>query len=456
MNLCLKLKGSATVFLSFMFIFTVAVVGSLSDSARFSECRAMIMDDGLLAAENVMAEYQREIFDDYHVFFVDAGSLGGDVYGSGLADKYLKTMTGKDTAFGHDWMRMKAEFSSFSFKETMTENNCAFFTRQAAEYMKTAAPAGMIAGLAESLSPERVEAPALPDEEELALDDGEESEMDSQERQDAIDELARIKDEADTSKGIVLSALLPDGATISGKSITEYPAWKVTGEGSAASEFITDKPLLIAYAGSHFSDYVKKIDDKEHKLSYEREYLVVGKDSDKENIKSISERLFAVRLATWTTYYETDRETQEEANIAATTISAALGMPFLEPAIVQAVVVGKALAAARSDVKKLFAGEKVEMLPGMEKKIGYEDYLSSFLLLTGKDELATRMVRLIEQNVRCRYSKNFNASFCYCGVSGELHGQVKPAFLNLRFIRMLSKNRAREWDISTFIEYDLL
>ena len=136
----MRVKGSITIFLSLALLFVIALIGSLLESARVTVAGEVALDNSYLAEQNILAEYQRELWNDYHVFFVDASLLNGEEGAIKLANSYMDKMMpgGKG-----DYLGTTASFTSLNFKENMTENDCYFFTKQAAAYMKYGAAAGV-------------------------------------------------------------------------------------------------------------------------------------------------------------------------------------------------------------------------------------------------------------------------------------------------------------------------
>ena len=136
----MKVKGSITIFLSLALLFVIALIGSLLESARVTVAGEIALDNSYLAEQNILAEYQRELWNDYHIFFVDASLLNGEEGAIKLANSYMDKMmpSGKG-----DYLGTTASFTSLNFKENMTENDCYFFAKQAAAYMKYGAAAGV-------------------------------------------------------------------------------------------------------------------------------------------------------------------------------------------------------------------------------------------------------------------------------------------------------------------------
>lgn len=136
----MRVNGSITIFLSLALLFVIALIGSLLESARVTVAGEVALDNSYLAEQNILAEYQRELWNDYHVFFVDLSSLNGEEGAIKLANSYMAKMMhgGKG-----DYLGTTASFTSLNFKENMTENDCYFFAKQAAAYMKYGAAAGV-------------------------------------------------------------------------------------------------------------------------------------------------------------------------------------------------------------------------------------------------------------------------------------------------------------------------
>lgn len=136
----MRVKGSITIFLSLALLFVIALIGSLLESARVTVAGEVALDNSYLAEQNILAEYQRELWNDYHVFFVDASLLNGEEGAIKLANSYMDKMMpgGKG-----DYLGTTASFTSLNFKENMTENGCYFFAKQAAAYMKYGVAAGV-------------------------------------------------------------------------------------------------------------------------------------------------------------------------------------------------------------------------------------------------------------------------------------------------------------------------
>lgn len=63
-------KGTASVFLLFLFVILLGAVGALLEFARYQGLRSYSEETADMAAESVMSQYYRPLYDDYHLFFM--------------------------------------------------------------------------------------------------------------------------------------------------------------------------------------------------------------------------------------------------------------------------------------------------------------------------------------------------------------------------------------------------
>lgn len=112
-------EGSITVFLSLVLIIIMALLGTMVEVARGKVCRIQGRRVLKLAAESLMTEYSRPLFDNYHLFFLEnggkpfaksiaeyaAGTLEPDAQLSGSLNFYggtLQNVTVKDERYAGD------------------------------------------------------------------------------------------------------------------------------------------------------------------------------------------------------------------------------------------------------------------------------------------------------------------------------------------------------------------
>lgn len=508
----MRLKGSVTIFLSLALLLVTALVGSLLESARVTVSREIALDNSYLAQQNILAEYQRELWNDYHLLFVDASELNGEDGVKKLANSYLSKMMpgGRD-----DFIGTVADFTSMGFKENLTENGCYYFSRQVALYMKYGVAAGLgkkIINNADLLKTTedgseairktlkiKVEAEKKLIELERKEKKLEEKAGDIKKGVDKIKNLPGIRVKAQSKSGLtgiesekkpkkkfvkktekkeendidkeeakkkyeecqknldiatkegdaggLLGVFLPSGKKISKLKI-ESTTWDEIQTGDNEHTDIIDSGLLILYAKEHFKNFLSKTkeDDKKEALKYGLEYLIVGKDSDEDNLSSIANRIFGIRTIVQYGYFLTRKDKVAEAEAIAAAISGILALPAAIEIIKTGIIMGWAIDEAGKEVKKILKGEEISLIPGKEGvKFKYENFLDSFIILSSSS-LPTRMVKLIEQNMKLRYNNGFRADSMFAGIYGEVRIRTIPRIFRLALLDGISGKKFSHWE----------
>ena len=502
----MRAKGSITIFLSLALILVTALAGSLLESARVTVAREIATDDSYLAMQNILAEYQREIWNDYHVFFVDASELNGEDGTVKLGNSYLKKML---TNGKNDYMGAKADFTEIGFKENMTENNCYYFAKQAVAYMKYSAVGnvgkkilnkGNLLKLSESgtnavkkalkikveaekklieleREKKKIEEQAgkikntvnkvkgMSDDEVIGIEENTKKsrydvkKIDKSEAKKKYKECQKNLDQATSegSAGGLLGMFLPSGKKVS-KLRIKNTTWNEIETKDKEKINLIDTGMLILYAKEHFKNFLSEIKegDKREALKYGIEYLIIGKDSDEANLSSIAGRIFGIRTLVWYGYLLTRQDKVAEAEAIAAAISGVLAMPAAIEIIKTGILMGWSMDEARREVRKLLSGEEIAMLPNKVEglKLKYEHFLDSFILLS-TSSLSTRMVKLIEQNIKVRYYNAFRADNLFAGVTGLVNIKVTPRIFRLAILDGIAKKKFGYWESSIQLSQSL-
>lgn len=597
----MKVKGSITIFLALTLLLMVGIIGSLLESTRVTVSREVVTDDAYLSVQNMLAEYQREVWNDYHVFFIDAGELNGTDGLKKLGNDYLSKML---NSVESDFIGTTAKFDDIEFKENMTENDCSFFTKQVAAYMKygTASSLGKkffknaeairgcekgakalknivkvkteaekkiievtkiknkakeklnnikekvaelkelkedigdkdigkikskISKIINKMRSEKSEANSLYNDYNIekenargsikAYDNALDKEKDLSEevysslksdnanalvdkdnlKGDIDNSLNDIKDietliqkddvtkeelsvalekinvnsnsleekvdkravkkakkelkkqekeldnitansDSEGRAGGWLSLFLPEGKGVSKLKI-ESVDWNEIETAEDEGSSLIDKGAIMLYAKTHFNNFISKPKEnaKREALMYGQEFLIIGKDSDEANLTSIVNRILGIRTLEWYTYFLTRQDKVAEARAIATAIAGVLGIPAAIKIIETGILMGWAVNEARKDIKTLLKGEKINLYPENETvKIDYNNILDAFLIAS-IGSLPERLVRLVEQNIRARYNKDFRADNMFAGISADVSLIVKPRIFRISFLNSL-------------------
>lgn len=425
------LKGEITAFLSLIFLLILALVGSLTESASIQVSKNNKKADMVRAMESIFAEYHRTLLEDYDVFALDG------------------TYENKEFSYDNLTKRL-ARYGAASINnkvskiEYLTDHSGQPFYDQVMAYM------GMVTGL-DHLESSSGDSEVWEEQEDQS---GQYEELDG-----ATDEELRTKlEEAETQlqeednplsniSGLKGSPLLyqvmkePDA--VSGKqiSLSAQPSHRQnrSGEGTFNKKKgnlgLPETFLFGEYILKHFSN---ALDTSDHTaLSYETEYLIAGKESDRENLDAVLKRLLLVRFGVNYTYLLTDSGKQGEAEALAFAITAIAALPELVELVKQALLLAWAYGETIVDLRTLMGGHKVPLIKSAEtwnlsleglKKIGtqddtkegadsesgldYQGYLRVLLLISPKETLSMRCLDLIESNIQVNGQSMFRADSC--------------------------------------------
>lgn len=501
----MRAKGSVTIFLSLALILVIALVGSLLESARVSVSREIALDNSYLAVQNLLAEYQRELWNDYHILFVDASELGGEEGSVKLGNSYLSKMM---PAGKGDYIGARADFTEIGFKENLTENNCYYFAKQAAAYMKYGAAGSIgkkmlnkanILKAAENGTDTLKKTLKAKVEAEKKLIELERQKKKLEEKADKVknatdkvNKLPMVKAKAlsdmpllgvvadvkvDSLKvkpmkkseakkrykkyqknldnatgegmaGGLLGVFLPSGKRVSKLKI-KNTTWNEIVTAEKEKTNLIDTGLLLMYAKEHFKNFLSVANENEKReaLRYGIEYLIVGKDSDEANLSSIANRIFGIRTLVQYGYFLTRADKVAEAEAIAAAIAGALAMPAAIEIIKIGIIMGWAMDEAKNEVRTLLQGGEIPMFPEKLEgiKLKYESFLDSFLLLAVSN-LPVKLVKLIEQNMKVRYYDGFRADNLFAGVTAEVKVRVIPRILRLSMLDGIIQKKSGNWE----------
>lgn len=202
----------------------------------------------------------------------------------------------------------------------------------------------------------------------------------------------------------------------------------LAGKASSVSEAFksgTDDYLINRYVFSRFNSKVNAINDK-HFFSREVEYILGGEMSDRKNEKRVELALKAMRFPVNLAYLYSDPEKQ-----AALAAAAQIMTPGPAAAATQAALASTwAYAESDNDVELLWQGRKIPMIkddstwavelndaiegifggtvqPAVEKGYDYNEYLQILLFFQDDNVKLSRILDLIQINMRAEYDRDF-------------------------------------------------
>ncbi len=467
-----KCDAYLTVWVALCLTILLSLCLTLIDGARRNGARMEVECVTDIALQSIFAEYHRELMKQYNLFAIDAS------YGTALCSKsniethlrnYLEKNLNYDDVFlakylYGDLFGLELKEVRLSQGAILTDFGGAVFRRCAADAMKAHVGLDLLKEIQNWMWHMEVNGLEERDtqEEKKTLDD-EIASYDGMKVQ-IKEEWETLEIENPTSKleekrkeGILklvlseeeLSQRVLNVGGLIGNRIKEGHASHGTMELEELSETerVIEKFLFQEYLLQYMGRYGEEKENAA--LCYQIEYLIAGNEIDVDNLRSVANRICAVREAANAIYLVSCQEKMEEIRAVAQLVCTIITLPELTPLLEAAIVLGWAYAESVYDVKSLLAGKRVPLLKDdatwhyglktalkgdfqdeiqveewketqkddtqdkeneedkkdgqgkeTEEGLGYEDYLRIFMMLTDTDTVTIRAMELVEADIR--------------------------------------------------------
>lgn len=425
------LKGEVTVYLTLVFALIMSLVTALTESASIQMAKNYRRADMNRAMECVFAEYQKELLEQYDLFGLEAGYETGSYSEENIKNRLAY--------YGADMDNQIKRIELF------TDNHGQAFIREVGKYMKHrygVSWADQYLGNT-SLWKHQEEQVGTFGREETLQKETLESLLKDQEAELPTEEnpMAHVGVLKSTP---ILNLVLPKDKQVSEKRIalSDMPEKRQNQTGYGSFEDVENdgntlsSVLMGEYALEHFGAFTEAA--KGGALDYELEYILGGKESDRENLEAVANRLVMLRFVPNYLYLQSSSAKQAEARALAGTLCTLLAVPAITEAAAQGILLAWAYGESVMDVRTLFSGKNVTAtkndanwqlsLAGlmklgteedggassdMEGGNGYKEYLRILLFLEGKETMAVRSMGMIEKNMQTLYGQpGFRMDYC--------------------------------------------
>ncbi len=212
---------------------------------------------------------------------------------------------------------------------------------------------------------------------------------------------------------------------------------------------VSDRVMVLEYIGKHFSDYTEP---GKGDLTYEMEYILCGKDTDKKNLESSIERLMRMREAANVAHIIADREKLNQTLMIATSLAGFSGNPAVVKIVQIGVVAAWAYVESILDLRTLLSGGKISLIKSAAewttdlKKLGeivtgegkarecknglsYQAYIKQLLFAMKEKKMAYRMMDIMELAMQKEQNgKNARMDHMIDNMICELRFEAKPLF----------------------------
>lgn len=271
----------------------------------------------------------------------------------------------------------------------------------------------------------------------------------------------------------VLSQVLENPENVSKNTLSgsNLPSTLKSKKNNSLSKEIKNKCVNALYAGLKFGNYNNT--EKNTVLKYELEYIISGKDSDKENLASVVEKIVLAKTGINMAYLITDKEKMEQVSAIAASVAIVTGLPFLESVAKGVLISAWSMAEAVNDMKILLSGGKVALTKsngGWRTSIGnvtngskkedskglsYKEYCQILIAVQNTGDSLYRIMDLIQTNIQKRYNSEFLMSKSLTGFKLKATYETAPLFTAIPIVvnNLTEENNAYKYSMAYYDSY---
>ncbi len=451
-------KGYITVFLSLSLTLILSLVFTLIEGARISAIRMKFECVADIGMNSVLAEYHRELLEQYDLLFVDT-SYGKGSPSIANTEEHLRHYMQNNLQYSkagnfllrtRDFLDMRVNDVQITEYSVASDEEGAVLKRQVSDYMADY-PIGALlekitGNLAEinnfGLETRDVAGERASYEAKIA-----EIELPKKEVEEGVFEEVPLDNPADIANGTrsigVLNLVVEDSNRISTVKVPleQYVSHRSRLQGTGLSEEAVlaagapNNMLFLAYLFQKCGYYGQ---EKENGLlQYQIEYLIAGKDTDWQNLEQVAKRLLRWREAANIIYLLSDGAKQAEAEAMALALTAVMLCPELAEPVKYTILFAWAYVESLQDVKTLLEGGRVPILKtsadwktginsiknvkgslskneGSTRGLSYKEYLEVMLFLTNDYDRTFRAMDIMEMDIRkTPGNSNFQIDGCF-------------------------------------------
>lgn len=489
----MRIKGSITVFISFLMISILAFSSAICESIRFRGAKIGGICATDAAVESAISRYDIKLLEEFGIFgsyYEDKeeflNQIAGDIEKNLYPEKEFFLL--KDSDF---WKLTADEISAKEYC-LLTDNMGDAFYEQAVLYAKNNIATDVLELLIDYANnnedPDSIETYFENEEQEtdeLIEQYEKEAEIsDSEETYKYEGEIIEVEESpVDVVKQIrqsgILSLVIPGNEDISGNyvDLTACVSGRNLNSGTGKDTEdtqITEKAMYVQYLGSMLSDF-NSSESLTKGLNYQLEYCIGGMNTDQANFKYVVNRLLLIKEATNFAYLMTDSAKKNQALAVAVGLVGATGISPLVEVVKYAILLAWAYAESILDVRNLLQGGSSSLVktaenwrlgienigsiasigtePVQEKYgLNYNSYLKLLMMFQSKEELVMRGMDVIEMKMQQIYdNKDYCMDRLVASVEVTVYYSTDPVFLKFRMMK--SYNYNSDFDVTTKYAY---
>ena len=470
-------KGAITVYLSLTLLVLLSFILAVIEGARVNAMQVKVECAADLAYDSALAEYHRELLEQYGLFFIDTayGMSSGSV---DLTADHIETYIKKNIdplqerendavaklakKVTKDFYKLDVAKVSMEQASFATDHKGEVFREQAIDYMKNVYGIQVLEKLAGEIIGKNSAANSTGYTEGTDQDDAPEDTLENeldQASQNLVEtfeeEKARLIKEAkeagkepeeiqeieevniedynlankiDRVKNsmIIQIAMKGNTSSISCKQFGGNFVSKRSNRNKGNMEMDKDPLWEEAVDKVIFGEYILEKggyygSGQTHKgLDYGAEYVIAGKNSDKENLTSVLHRIFVIRGITNIACFSQDSFRNNLVKVIAYAIASLLRMPKIGDALAVVLKLAWIYFETVVELQDIMAGGSVVIFKspsdwrtslsdglGLSDNGGsasngmdYQDFIRFFLIFKSNEKQAFRMMDLVEMEIR--------------------------------------------------------
>lgn len=466
-------KGSITVFFALILSIIIILICTSIESVKMMCARTQIANGAEVGMYSLFAQYDRDLLDRYHLFYVDAA------YGTGalqMGEAYQTVEAYMQPILDQNYLDLSiASGGITSFALAADAHGQPFFYQAVADMRDTLEHPG-IQFLADKVLNDSEETAHWERkgkqierypffaayEEEMARAGNESAQAEAEQPEEIPPETvgeSPVENPIDSVREIqsrnILDLVFAGSTVLSGQETdtgqflsnrdleqgmgTLYPA--------ALESSVREKVLFQEYLMLNCGRYFQPSDSA---LQYQMEYILGKSGSDRENLERIAQRLLRIREGVNFTFLYADPEKQAQAAALSSAIASGFLVTPSAEVIERALLFCWAFGESVLEVKALFDGNQVPktknpqnwMLPlenlsnllneltvqqpgGEESGMAYDDYLRALLYLEPEVQKVLKGMDMIEADIRSLPGReNFRMDCCLEAMEVSIDVQV--------------------------------
>ena len=443
-------SASITVYLALVLTVLLSVLLTVIEAARTNAIRFQAECVTDMALQSALAEYHREMLEQYDLFLTDV-SYGTSESSYALLEAHIRNYldenlsADKAVTFGKpkDLLGMSAEEVKVLRSTGAADRNGEILEKLAAEYildrywMDSLSDMGPEIQIVENkgLLKNTMEQKRKQNEQAIKAVDTTVEDSEGKKKKIPVNNPA---DHVNSSRGSTGTLyLVTGGKPVSEKNIQpeDYISHRIVCERDG---YLREEEALSLTEELAFREYLMEkcgnyLEPKENgALDYQMEYLIGGKSSDKENLRFVVNRLLLLRETANFMYLMQDNAKQAEAEAMAAALAVVIFFPELKDLIKLSILIAWSYAESVNDVRILLGGGKVPILKdsgswnlglknalnlnlpnagqsGGQEGLSYQMYLRLLLAFTDKYDRNFRFMDVLEMDIRLTEG---NDTFC--------------------------------------------